>query len=105
MKIIGICDRSFVPGWGATFGALADAFGVSFEKRAFGDARNVEGWIVLGVDQKSDSEITRATRPCYVVLDENELTTAGTSSSITFADRPEVPAVLRNREITADDAV
>jgi hypothetical protein len=105
MKTIGICPPSLYAGWKATFDALGEALNVSFEKRAFGDDRNLDGWIVLAADRKFASEIGRATRPCYVVLDQAELTPQGTSSKITFANRSELTSVLRGRDIRADDAV
>jgi hypothetical protein len=105
MKTIGICARSFSTGWRATFDALGEALHVSFEERAFGDDQSIDGWIVLAADRKFASEIGRATRPCYVVLDEAELISRGTSSRVTFANRSELAAVLRGRDVTADDAV
>jgi hypothetical protein len=105
MKSIGICARSWSPGWEAMFDALGKALNVSFEKRAFGDDRNIDGWVVLGADRGTVSDIGRATLPCYVVPDVAELIPRGSSSKITFTNRPEVDATLRGREITADDAV
>src|SRR5204862_8157689 len=67
--------------------------------------RNIDGWVVLAANRELASEICRATRPCYVVLDEAELIARGTSSTITFANRPELASVLRGRDITAVDAV
>lgn len=87
------------------FDALGEALSVSFEKRTFGDDQNIDGWVVLAADRKFASEIGWATRPCYVVLDEAELISCGTSSKITFANRSELAAVLRSRDVTADDAV
>jgi hypothetical protein len=105
MKTIGICAPALSPGLKATFEALGEALGVSFEERAFEDDRSVDGWIVLGVDRTFASRIDRATQPCYVVLDDAELLPCGSSSKITFANRPELTDVLRGREITADDAI
>jgi hypothetical protein len=105
MPTIGICPPSLYAGWKPTFDALGEALNVSFEKRAFGDDRNLDGWIVLAADRKFASEIGRATRPCYVVFDKTELTPQGTSSKITFANRSELTSILRGRDITAEDAV
>jgi hypothetical protein len=102
---IGVCARSISPGVAAAFDALAEALNVSFVRRAFTEAEDVDGWIVLGADREFASAIGRAARPCYVVLDEAQLVPAGTSSTIRFANRPELDAVLRGREVTADDAV
>ena len=105
MKTIGICAQSFSPGWKAMFGTLGEALGVSFEERTFGDDQNIDGWVLLAADRKLASGIGRAKRPCYVVLDGAELISCGTSSKITFANRAELAAVLRGRDVMADDAV
>jgi len=104
MKILGICAASLSPRSKALFDALGKAFGMSFEQRAFGDDQNIDGWIVLAADRKLTSVINRATRPCYVVLDDAELLSCGTSSKVTFANRPELASVLRGRDVVADDA-
>src|SRR5687767_8015199 len=105
VKTIGICSSPLSARRRAMFEALGEALGVSFEQRAFGDDHNLEGWIVLGADRARASEISRATRPCYVVLDDAELLACGTSSTVTFADHSEQEEVLRGRVVTADDAV
>jgi hypothetical protein len=105
MKTIGVCAQSLSPGRKATFDALGKALGVTLVERTFGDDRNIDGWVVLAADRKSALEIGRTTRPCYVVLDEAELTSCGTSAKVMFANRPELAAVLRGRQVTADDAV
>jgi hypothetical protein len=105
MKTIGICAQSSSLSWNGTFDALGDALGVSFERRPFGDDKGIDGWIVLAADRKFASLIDRATQPCYVVLDDPELISRGTSSRITFANHAELPPVLRGRDVTADDAV
>jgi hypothetical protein len=104
MKTIGVAGV-LPPGIQTTFDALGRALGVSFRRRAFQDDDSVDGWIVLAADRKAVSEVGCATRPCYVVPHETELTSCGSSSSITFANRPELTPVLRGRQITADDAI
>jgi hypothetical protein len=104
MKTIGICARALSSSLKATFESLGQALDVSFEERPFGDTRNVIGWIVLGADRQALAAIRRSTEPCYVVLDDAELSTCGSSSRITFSNCSEMSAVLRGRDITADDA-
>jgi hypothetical protein len=86
------------------FNVLGAALGVSFVERTFEDDRNIDGWILLEADRKLVSDSRRATRPCYVVLDEAELMPCGTSPKVTFSKHPELPTVLRGEEVTADDA-
>ena len=105
MKTIGICARSLSPGCKATFDALGEALSVSFEQRPFGDDLDIGGWVVLGADPALASRIDRAAQPCYVVLDDAELLPRGASSQIRFANRPELAAVLRGRDVTSDDAI
>jgi hypothetical protein len=104
MTTIGVCAQSLPPRSKATLDALGEALNVSFERRTFGDDQDIDGWLVIGADRKLACEISLATRPCYVTLDETELVSCGTSSTIAFANRAEVAAVLRGRNVTAEDA-
>src|SRR5687767_10907713 len=105
MITIGICAPALSAGCEAMFELLGEALGVSFERRTFGDDWRLDGWVVLGADRKLVADIDRATVPCYVVLDEAELMPRGASPTITFENRPELPAPLRGRDVTADDAI
>jgi hypothetical protein len=105
MKTIGICAPSISAGLTATFDALGEALGVSFEPRALTDHHGIDGWVVLAADRGLAEEVGRAGRPCYVVVDRSAPASHSTSSTLRFADRVELDPVLRGREITADDAV
>ena len=105
MITIGVSAPSFGADWKATFDALGAGLGVSFEERTFGDDRNLAGWIVLAATRQTVDEAGRASRPCYVVPNEAELVPCGASPNITFANRSELDALLRSREIAADDAI
>jgi len=105
MTKIGIYAPSFFPLDEAAFEVLGQALDVSFERRRFDSDRAVDGWIVLGADRKLAAEISRAARPCYVVVDEAELTPVGKSAKITFANHPNLDRIVRGRIVTADDAI
>ncbi len=102
MKIIGICGPAPSPGRQATFDALGQALGCRFEQRTFGDDRNLDGWVVLGADRSVVAQLAQTTLRCYVVF-EHELMPCGTSSTVRFSNRSEVPTVLKGRELTAED--
>jgi hypothetical protein len=103
--VIGVCARPGDTACDGTLQELGRALGVSFEHRSLGDDRNVDGWLVLGADRQLVSAVSRTTRPCYVVLPDAGLMLRESSGTIAFTNRPELPAVLRNRTITAEDAV
>src|SRR5882724_3410692 len=104
MKTVGIETSSYTPGYRRMFDALGRALGLSFEKRSFGDDRNIEAWIVLGADRQVVSRISQADRPCYVVIRDDELAPCGNSPTIAFSGHPALAAILRGRRITADEA-
>jgi len=105
MTTIGICGRPLSAGLRATFDALGKALGVSFEERALGHQAHVSAWIVLGAGRQMADAVDRSARPCYVVVEGSESVPCSPSSSISFSRHAPLPAILRAREVTADDAV
>lgn len=105
MKTVGIATRLNSPGYKRMFDTLGVALNLSFEERTFGDDRNIEAWLVLGADREFGSSIGLTDRPCYVVLDNDQLVPIGKSSTITFSKHPALTTILSGRQITASDAV
>ena len=45
-----------------------------FEDRSLGDERSIDGWVVIDAGRDTLSQVATATRPCYVVLADSDLT-------------------------------
>jgi hypothetical protein len=86
-----------------TFDLLGEALEVSFQRRPFNNGDDTDGWILLEADRAVTAKVDEAARPCYVVIDDADLTSCGHSSRLTFANGAELNPMLRCRDIVAGD--
>jgi hypothetical protein len=100
MKIIGIRGPGLSPGLAATFAALGRALGVSFVEST---SARVDASIVLSIDA-AEIKDQLVGRPALVVVSAADCVPCGSSTTLTFFDRLELPQVLRGRSLSADDA-
>ena len=103
MITIGVCARSLSPGQQALLDALADAFGVAFDRRPLAETSDSAALIVVGADRATLSQLAHVPQRCFVVPEPAELRPCGTSSSVSFANSPAVDGLLRGRTLTSPE--
>jgi hypothetical protein len=103
MKTIGLSITRKSSGAHELLGALGEVFGFRCEQRTLGEDGGIDAWIVESDDAETLRRATHSDKPCYVVVSEGQLVRCGGSSVVEFAQSHAIPALLRGRQITAEE--
>ncbi|CAD7766611.1 MAG: hypothetical protein DNFNHJIP_00009 [Candidatus Argoarchaeum ethanivorans] len=105
MKTIGIHTTFLSEGHRRLFDALGELFNVYFEKRLFGDGKEVDCWLFINAGQVDLDRIAQSNRTCFTVISENELVACGESPVISFSKHLSIDSKIRGRQIKTNEAI
>lgn len=102
MKKIGIVRCLSSSRLTQTFEKLGKILDLSFEQCAFGEGSNVEAWVLPEADRESLTRVSASNRPCYVVVNNDQLIPCGKSPTITFSKHHALTSILHGRRLNTE---
>ncbi len=105
MKTVGIPTPIRSIGHQNLFNKLGEIFDVRF-KECISDCKvGIDAWLITGAGENELCCTAQEDRPCYTVVQRDQLVSCGEGSEIQFGGHSEIPPVLKGMAIKTDEAI